>query len=90
MLLFRKKDSKDYLTVSGSAMILHEFHEGEETTEQVSVCMKNADGVWTKIRFDKISGDWHEEYDFDLKDYMMNFIEEAKLVDKYKMGVRYE
>ena len=52
--------------------------------------MKNADGVWTKIRFDKISGDWHEEYDFDLKDYMMNFIDEATLVDKYKMGVRYE
>lgn len=90
MLLFRKKNSKDYVTVSGSAMILHEFPKGEKVTEKISVCMKNSDGVWTPISFNKDKGDWHEKYDFELKDYMMNFIEEATLVDKYKMGVRYE
>lgn len=86
MLLFHKKDSKDYLTVSGSAMILHEFPTGDETTEQVSLVLKNKDGSDTKIRFDKIDGEWHEEYDMDLKGYVLDFLNEDLAVSKYKKG----
>lgn len=89
MLLFHKKDSKDYLIVSGSAMILHEFPTGDETTEQVSPVLKNKDGSETKIRFDKIDGEWYEEYDTDLKEYVMDFLEEDLVVSKYKKGGLY-
>ena len=86
MLLFHKKDSKDYLTVSGSAMILHEFPTSDETTEQVSLVLKNKDGSDTKIRFDKIDGEWHEEYDMDLKEYVLDFLNGDLAVSKYKKG----
>ena len=86
MLLFHKKDSKDYLTISGSAMILHEFPTSDETSEQVSLVLKNKDGSDTKIRFDKIDGEWHEEYDMDLKEYVMDFLKGDLAVSKYKKG----
>ncbi|MDD3039694.1 MAG: hypothetical protein PHO71_17760 [Bacteroides sp.] len=89
MLLFHKKDSKDYLTIAGSAMILHEFPEEEETTEQVSLVLRNKDGSDTKIRFDKIDGEWLEEYDSDLKDYIMDFLKGDLAVSKYKKGDLY-
>ena len=90
MLLFRKENSKDYLTISGSAMILHEFPNNDYVTEEISIVFKD-EGKGLNMSFSKTYGEWKSEHNgIELKDYIMDFINDEVIVEKYKMGVRYE